>query len=179
MQGIIFDQLKEFATSVYGEDAWPTMLSRAEATQATYFVGEDYPDEELDRLVAAAVELTGSSRDELLQSFGTFMVPGLLKLYGVLVDPKWDVLDFLTGIEDTIHRVVRLRHPEARPPRLEATRTGQDQVTIIYTSPRKMCFLAKGIIRGVETHYAEPVTVTDTACMLQGDDRCVMVVDRL
>ena len=179
MQGIIFDQLKQFAVATYGVDAWPAMLARAEVTETTYFVGEDYPDEELESLVAAAVELTGSPRDELLESFGTFIVPGLLKLYGVLIDPKWDLLGFLTGIEDTIHRVVRLRHPEARPPRLEATRTGPDQVTIVYTSPRKMCFLAKGIIRGVETQYSEPVTVTDTACMIQGDDRCVIVVDRL
>ncbi|HJR45728.1 MAG TPA: heme NO-binding domain-containing protein [Actinomycetota bacterium] len=179
MHGIIFDQLHEFTTQTYGREAWTAMVARPEAARSTYFVGEEYPDEELEGLLSAASTLTGRSRDELLEDFGHFIVPGLLDLYGVLVDPKWDLLGFLEGIEETIHRVVRLRHPGARPPRLEATRTGPDQVTIVYTSQRKMCFLAKGIIRGLEEHYSESVSVSDTSCMNKGDDICIMIVERL
>jgi len=49
-------------------------------------------------------------------------------------------------------------------------------VVITYTSPRKMCAVAKGIIRGVAAHYQEQVTVDEPQCMLRGDAACVLHV---
>jgi len=177
MHGIIFDQLRQFTQAGYSDDAWRSMLASV-PDRGVYFVSEDYPDEELEQLLSVAESLTGNPRNGLLFEFGTFIVPGLLQLYGVLLDPKWDLLEVLENVEGTIHRVVRLRHPEARPPYLSTARTGSDQVSILYDSPRKMCWLGKGIIQGLQIHYEEQVTIVDETCMHKGDDICTIAVRR-
>ena len=115
---------------------------------------------------------TGQSLEALLQDFGTFLVPGLLGIYGTLVDPKWDVLAFLEHTEDVIHRAVRIANPEARPPALKVVRSSEDEVTVIYRSPRRLCALACGIIAGVAQHYESPVRIHQDTCMDLGDPEC-------
>lgn len=177
MHGIVFDQLREFTVAGYGLDAWQRMLESVPG-RTVYYVSEDYPDAEVEALVAAASSLTGHSRNELLLDFGRFIVPGLLNLYGVLIDPKWDILELLENIESTIHRVVRLRQPGARPPQLGTGRTAPDEVSIFYDSPRRMCALGKGIIEGLQAHYGERLTIFDQSCMHLGDPLCTLVVRR-
>ena len=60
----------------------------------------------------------------------------------------------------------------ATPPALVCERTGLDEVTIVYSSPRKMCALARGISRGVAQHYGETVTINEEACMHHGAASC-------
>lgn len=177
MHGIVFDQLKEFTLAAYGTEAWLQMLASVPGRKV-YYVSEDYPDEELEQLLGTASSLTGRPRDDLLLDFGGFIVPGLLNLYGVLLDRRWDLLEILENIEGTIHRVVRLRHPGARPPYLSTVRSGQDEVKILYNSPRRMCALGKGIIQGLQSHYGERLHISDETCMHQGDELCTIVVRR-
>ena len=177
MHGIVFDQLREFTVSGYGVEAWEAMLAQV-PDRSRYYVSEDYPDAELEALLGAASSLTGSSRNDLLRDFGRFIVPGLLELYGVLIDPKWDILELLENIEGTIHRVVRLRQPGATPPQLGTGRTDTEEVSIFYDSPRMMCALGKGIIEGLQTHYGERLNITDQSCMHRGDPICTLVVRR-
>ena len=177
MHGIVFDQLREFTLAGYGPDAWDQMLASVRG-RTVYYVSEDYPDEELEQLVRRATTLTGRPRNDLLLDFGGFIVPGLLKLYGVLLDPKWDLLEVLENIEGTIHRVVRLRHPGARPPYLRTVRSGPDEVSVLYNSPRRMCALGIGIIQGLQTHYGERINITEETCMHKGDELCTIAVRR-
>ena len=177
MHGIVFDQLREFTVAGYGVEAWESMLTHG-SDRSRYYVSEDYPDAELEALLTAAVSLTGHSRNDLLLEFGRFIVPGLLDLYGVLIDPKWDVLELLENIEGTIHRVVRLRQPGARPPQLGTGRTAPEEVSIFYDSPRMMCAFGKGIIHGLQAHYGERLNITDQSCMHRGDPLCTIVVRR-
>ena len=177
MHGIVFDQLREFTVAGYGLETWQTMLAHL-PDRSRYYVSEDYPDAELEALLTAATSLTGRSRNDLLQDFGRFIVPGLVELYGVLIDPKWDLLELLENIEGTIHRVVRLRQPGATPPQLGTGRTAPDEVSIFYDSPRMMCAFGKGIIQGLQSQYAERLTITDQSCMHRGDPMCTLVVRR-
>jgi predicted hydrocarbon binding protein len=144
-----------------------------------YLPIRSYPDEELVAIVAIASEVSGLPAEEILDGFGYFIVAGLIDVYGSLIDPRWDVIDFLEHTEETIHRVVRMQSPGAGPPQLEATRLGDTEVRIDYQSARRMCAVAKGIIRGVGDHYGQPVEVTETTCMHRGDARCALLVSRV
>lgn len=93
--------------------------------------------------------------------------------------PEWRTLDFLEQTEDTIHRVVRFRNPGAMPPELAVKRTGDHEVVILYTSQRKMCSVAKGIIRGVAKHYGDPIEIDESHCMLKGHPQCTIEVRTL
>jgi predicted hydrocarbon binding protein len=74
--------------------------------------------------------------------------------------------------------VVRARNAGARPPELRAERIAPDEVVVRYTSARRLCGIAKGIVRGLARHFAQTVTLEEPVCMLRGDTECVLRVRR-
>ena len=125
---------------------------------------------------AVAAKATGKPPQIILEEFGEFIAPDLLALYRALIKPEWRTLDLLENAESTIHRVVRARSPDARPPELKCSRIRESEVVIQYASPRKMCAVARGIVRGVATHYGDTISMIDTGCMLRGAIQCTITV---
>ena len=161
-------------------ELWRSLLKDAGIGSKNYLITDNYPDEELDRLVQAAARHLERSREDVLEDFGHFIVAGLLSVYGVLINPRWDLWQLLLHTEETIHRVVRLRDPNAKPPHLKIVRpnrpTSGHAVTIFYRSPRNMCWFGKGIVRGLADHFGEEVSIRDLHCMGEGDDFCEISV---
>lgn len=118
----------------------------------------------------------GVSADVLWEDFGAFLAEPLLAIYGSLVDPTWRTLELLQHTEETIHKVVRMHRAGAAPPRLEVERTASDEACVTYTSARRLCALARGIIRGVAAHYGEEVAIDQPLCMHRGDSSCLIRV---
>ncbi len=100
---------------------------------------EVYPDEEIVALVATASQLTSTPVPVILEDFGAFLVPTLLKVYKGYIKAGWRTLDLLEHTESNIHKAVRLRDPGAEPPRLKVKRTSPTEVVIAYSSARNMC----------------------------------------
>jgi len=172
MNGIIFIELGEFVESKLGQGAWKKLLEDTGMGFPLYVPTHDYPDEEATALIAAASKLTGTPPNELLEAFGEFIVPDLVKMFGHLIEPSWKTLDLIANTEQTIHQSLRRATPNVNPPALKCERPSPEEVTIIYTSHRKMCSLAKGIAKGVANHYHERIGIIETTCMLRGGDRC-------
>jgi hypothetical protein len=97
-------------------------------------------------------------------------------MYPGLVQPEWKTLDLVVNAEEVIHSVVRRRNPLAKPPVLRCARYSTDELRLVYASPRKLCQIAKGIIRGVAQHYREEVSITDESCMNDGDPFCAIQI---
>jgi predicted hydrocarbon binding protein len=91
------------------------------------------------------------------------------------VRPEWRTLEVIEHTEETIHRVVRMRTEGAKPPRLRAERTRPNEVVLTYDSPRKLCAVARGIVKGVAKQFKEMVTIDVRKCMHKGDPACVIV----
>jgi hypothetical protein len=172
MHGIIHLQLQRFVESRYGAKSWRELNRRAGLDSRVFTAVESYPDEDILRLVAEAVGLTGVPVSELLEAFGQFLVPTYLSVYGALVKPTWRTLDLLEHTEHTIHRVVRARQPGATPPELSVERASKNEVMVTYASRRRLCAVARGIIVGVAEHFRETVLISERSCMLRGDDVC-------
>ncbi len=105
---------------------------------------QHYPDTEAAALVQAAAVASNLPVKVLLSGFGENLEPQLLRLYRAFVPQAWSALDLIEHAETTIHRVVRMRDPKAHLPQLECRRPAEDQVVVIYASPRRMCGLARG-----------------------------------
>jgi predicted hydrocarbon binding protein len=178
MHGIIFAELKKFVHRRFGEDAWIQISNDAGVTRVSNLATESYPDSELFALVAAASRVSGVAAPELLKQFGEFMVPDLMKVFSAFVDTRWGALELLEHTESVIHRAVRLQDAKAEPPKLHIRRSGPDEVTIIYTSSRKLCAVARGIIQGVAAHYKEPLQIDETTCMHTGASACTLIATR-
>lgn len=179
MHGVILYTLGKFVQARFGEVAWQQLLVNANLADVAYVPNMVYPDQDAAVLVAAAEKLTGLTRDAILESFGEFAAPSLLSMYGSLVDPAWGTLELLENIEQTIHRVVRMKTPGAAPPHLQCQRTAPHEVTVLYESERRMCSVAVGIIRGVAVHYREAVVISQPRCLHRGDPYCQIAVRRL
>ena len=155
MHGIIFAELKKYVQARHGDDTWKALLQRAGLGVSIYLPIREYPDEEVVAIVGAASEATGAPAGEILEDFGGFIAPDLLSMYRSLVKPEWRTLEFLENTEETIHRVVRIKDPSARPPELRCERVSEREVVIRYTSARRLCAVARGIVRGVAGHYGD------------------------
>jgi hypothetical protein len=174
MHGIIHLELQKFVTERYGEQAWQTLAKKAELRDEIFTPLRAYPDELMFRLVRAAVDLTRTPAEQILEAFGEHLVGGYLALYGNLLKPDWRTIDVIEHTEETIHRVVRMRQPGAEPPLLKAQRTARDEVVLFYDSPRRLCAVARGIGRGIANHFEETVAIDDRKCVHRGDPGCVI-----
>jgi predicted hydrocarbon binding protein len=176
MHGIIFSEIKKYATAKLGPEAWNKLLEESGIGFKVYMVTNEYPDSEAVALVAAASRSTGIPVAGVLEDFGAFIVPDLLMTYGASVRPEWKTLDVLENTENVMHAAVRVRNHNAQPPRLVCERVGPHEVVINYSSQRKMCALAKGIVKGIAGHFKEAVSISEPQCMLKGDPTCKLVV---
>jgi Haem-NO-binding len=179
MYGIIFAELQGYVQDRLGAGAWSRLLEHAGLPGRHYVPHQAYPDSEALAVVTAATQLTGKPAQDLLEDFGFFIGPTLLQTYVGYLKSEWKTLDVIEHTEAVVHKVVRRQLPGAAPPYLACRRERPDRVVIEYTSQRRMCAIARGIVRGLATHFGEQVARSETSCMLRGDPRCLIVVDLL
>lgn len=175
MHGVIFSEFKDFVEGME-TGAWPHLVKDAGLESEMFLPVKTYADEKLVALLTAASRRSGRSPDALLEGFGKHISASLLRMYGRMIKPHWKLLDVLEHTETTIHRVVRLKDPQATPPPLDCTRTSPGEVVIVYRSPRRLCSLARGIIYGLADHYKQPAMIHEPQCMHRGDGECRLVV---
>jgi predicted hydrocarbon binding protein len=175
MHGSLLHGFKQFVVAQHGKVAW-NVIAQAAGTRSSYLITDQYPDEEFVALVRATADRSGTTMAALLEEFGAALVPTLLTLYGSFVNPAWRTLALLVNTERVMHKTIRMRDPEAKPPHLSARRVSDREVHIEYASKRRLCALAIGICKGVAAHYKETVTVEQPECMERGDAACRLIV---
>jgi nitrite reductase (NADH) large subunit len=176
MHGILFVQLKKFIDRDLGGASWSALLDQTGLKGNFYLPLQDYPDDELFSLIRASSDMFGLDIQTFLMLFGQTMVPDLLSLYHRQIRPEWSLIELLKHVETTIHSVVRLRNPRATPPQLRIKSDHENKVAIHYSSPRKLCSLAIGLIQGLAVEYNTPLYIEHPSCMLHGDSECVTVI---
>ena len=175
MHGVVFGEMERFIAEKYGREQWTVLLNRAGLENRIYLAMNEYPDAEMVTLLGSAAEMTGIESGALLESFGEFIAPALMKLYGHLLKPEWKTVDVIGNTEHAVHTVVRVKNPGAKPPLLKTQRESEDCVVLIYHSHRMMCRFAIGIAHGLAKHFGEKISVHETECMHKGANSCVIV----
>lgn len=176
MHGLIVNQFRQFVVDRFGRDQWMRLVDAtgSDLPDGPVALSRIYPDAEVMALVKTASSVTEIPLSTLLEDFGTFLAPSLLRVYEPLIRPSWRTLDVVANTESMIHTVVRRQDPTARPPYLSATRVSASEVRLRYTSPRKMCDVARGIVRGLAAHFHEKVEIDEQECMNRGGEACVL-----
>lgn len=176
MHGLILTELKRFADWQHGKAAWQGLLREAGLDDRLYVSSGTYPDAEVVALVAVLAKRAGTDPQTVLAQFGEFIVPTLMSTYKPYIKPEWKTLEMIEHTEANIHRAVRVHDPGAAPPELKVRRVSDHEVVVLYESKRRMCAIAKGIIRGVAAHYREHVEINELTCMLKGKPACTIAV---
>jgi hypothetical protein len=140
---------------------------------------QEYPDCEASALIAAVATANRRNLALVLEDFGEFIAPTLMKLHGHLLLPEWKTIDVIDHTEGTIHSVVRMKDSAADPPHLTTKRLGPDEVLLIYTSPRKMRALAVGLSKGLAKHFAETIVANHRMCTHCGAQRCEIIFRKM
>lgn len=107
MHGIIVVELKKYVDTKVGGNAWQDLLAATGQAGKVYLASQTHPDEEVVALVTAASQATGTPVPAILEDFGEFIVPDLLKTFGAYVDPSWKTIDLIDNTETAIHKAVR------------------------------------------------------------------------
>ena len=173
MKGIVFNILNEMVEEKFGLAAWDGLLDATDL-DGVYVATETYPDEELLSLVGAAETATGIPAADLVKAFGEYMVPKFAANYPVFFEDQPNLKAFLLTVDQVIHVEVRKLYPEAGLPEFQYEDANDDELTMLYKSPRKLCSLAEGLISGSAKHFAETYQLKHDICMHKGDDHCAL-----
>jgi hypothetical protein len=169
VHGLIFASFRDYLVSEHGVD----VAKDVTAGEPQYTLSQAYPDEQFLALLERACARTGLSADELLFEFGEFTASvTFARLYSVLFRASPTARDFLMTVETPIHEVVRETIPQAAPPKLAVTDLGAEGLEIVYTSPRRICALLRGLVEGTGRVYDEVVEVLELECMHHGAPAC-------
>lgn len=173
MYGVIFDFLRSYVIERHGgRDTWDALLKEAGIGYKVYFPVAQYPDEEIVNLASTAARMLRVPLPAVLEDFGDFVGPSLVTYYDMFVRPEWKTFDVLENASLKIHDAIHRHNPRRNPPELRATRQGDDRMLLTYHSERRLCFVAKGIVRGLSKKYGEDIEVRETQCMHYGAERC-------
>ncbi len=173
MHGLIFASFRDYLLAEHGADVAKDVL----AGEPLYSLGEAYPDEQFLHLLERACTRTSLTADTLLFEFGVFTAATTFaRLYAVLFRASPNARAFLQTVEEPIHDVIRVSLPDARPPELAVNDLGEDGLEIVYTSPRRICALLRGLVEGTGRVYDEKLEVEEPECMHRGAPACRVVV---
>ena len=174
MIGTIFQHLEGFGTEALGQDVWEDLIARTDLTQpdAVYSRLGIYPDSDLFALVGAAVEESGIEVNELVEAFGVYLVKRFSEDYERFFEEAGGLFDFMDSVDRHIHVQVRKLHPHALTPSVKLIRKSADEATLLYRSSRKLCALARGMMRGAADYYGSELTLQELQCMHDGADAC-------
>lgn len=176
MHGIFFKELKSYVIDQYGKDDWDQSLDEAEIEPKLYLPVTEYPDSEAEALLDGICSVTGADRQELLREYGEELAPALLNTFKAHVKAHWDTMDLLERTDNQIFDV--LKSEDATSPDATATRPDAGTVVYDYDSDLELCSFAKGVVVGIADQKGEPVRISETACMLEGDHHCRIQIER-
>jgi len=179
MKGAVFIAFNQMIEDVMGIDQWEQLLHDVQpGSDGVYISVEEYPDAELFSMVAYLSEKTGTPVEVLVESFGHYLFSVLNKKYPIFSSQQEDFFDFVESIDGVIHREVRKLYDSPSLPSISCEREGQHILHVTYRSPRKLCFLAEGLIRGAARHYDVDYQLTHDTCMHKGSDHCLLTITR-
>ena len=180
VQGLIFFFLQKFAdVAATGSTSWKGVRASTATSAARYLPSGVYPDADAVAILTTIAETTGRPLPTILEEFGEFLAPHLVKVAGPVVDPAWRTLDLIEHTEAIIHTMIRTTTPGAAPPVLETARQSPDELHLVYSSARRLCPLAVGLMRGIAAHYRETIRIEQPSCLLRGDPFCSFVIEHV
>ncbi|MEC7189135.1 MAG: heme NO-binding domain-containing protein [Pseudomonadota bacterium] len=173
MKGIVFTTFNDMIEEKIGIEVWDRILDTVNPESGgVYTAVEDFPDEELLAMVAELSEITGTPVMDLVRAFGLHLFHALNMKHSIFVESEPDFISFLKSIEDVIHKEVIKLYPNPNLPSRKWEQPDDNSITLFYRSPRQLCSLAEGLIKGAAEQYEVEYTMKHDVCTHNGDDHC-------
>ena len=172
MKGTVFTIFSEMVEEAFGLEMWDTLIEETQPeSEGVYTSAGDYPSSEIFAYVMLLSKKTQTPVPDLLRAFGKYTLGQFSQKYPQFFEIK-DFKSFLMSIDRYVHIEVRKLYPTAELPEINYESEHENQLTIIYRSPRKLCFLAEGLLQGASDHFKAPIQFGQSQCMHEGHDSC-------
>jgi hypothetical protein len=180
MLGLIQKILLDYVEEKAGPSAVARVKEIAGVPEDRVFrLGEPYPDDEWQRLLAATCDVVGASEERVMEEYAAVFGRDALQRF-----PKWFEMshssrEFLER-QITIHNVFAsgVCDPDARKAVVDKFRIEKFDREIVthYRSPNKLCSLYRALARWMVAHYGDDALIEETRCMHRGDSECELHV---
>ncbi len=176
MKGAVFIALNDMIETQYGIETWDELLEEVNPeNNGIYTAVEDYPDEDVVKFVLAISDKLGLPSSDVTRIFGEYLFADLNGKHPIFSKISEDLFSFLESIESVIHKEVRKLFDNPNLPTLSTSRE-ENALVMKYVSPRKLCYLAEGLIFGAANYYGESIYIEHDTCMHKGSDHCLLRV---
>jgi len=175
MKGVIFNILEELVIETAGMQVWNDVLA-ATNSEGIYTSGDSYPDEELFGLVGEICKALNMDLPTVVGIFGEYLFGQLDARHPMFVEQAPDLKSFLLSVDTVIHGEVLKLYQNPNLPKFAYSQHDDDTMTMHYTSPRKLCILAEGLIRGAAKRFNTDIEINHPVCMHHGADHCELKV---
>ena len=177
MKGAVFISFNELVEKEFGLDMWEELLDKVNPESGGIYTSvEDFPDQELFSLVTMLSEITEVPIPKLVEHFGHHLFGTLSSKYAIFLDNSPSFFEFIESIDDVIHKEVRKLYHNPNLPELETKRFDEKTLEVKYRSPRKLCHLALGLMRGAAEYYKVNVEMSHDICLHTGSDHCQFIL---
>ena len=180
MKGTVFTLLQDMVEEKLGVDVWEEIIAESNLESGgVYTSAQHYPDQEAFALVGALHAKTGAPVEDLLQGFGEYMFEHLHNSLPESVETPGSYFDYLESVHSHIHVEVRKLDQEATLPDLFVIGREGDTLTLDYQSPRGLCHLAIGLLKGAAKVFDEEVEVTIPGETYKDDGNCHIAIKKV
>ena len=183
MVGVIHQLFFEFVEKSFGAPAVAEVKRRAGlGAGQDYRMDAAYSDEELQRIVGAAVELSGLPAEQAEIAFARFCGEQLsVRMAGFFQTSK-SARELLQR-QPSIHTMMAssVQDPAAKKKILSKFRFEEVNGETIthYVSPNRHCTLYRGLAEWVSEYYRERIEIREPRCLKRGDPECEIHVKYL
>lgn len=176
MKGIIFTEFIEMVEEKFGFVTAEKIISNSTLSSGgVYTAVGTYNFNEMLQLVTNLSKETSIAVPDLLIAFGKHLFSGFFKVYPHYFTDKVDAFDFLINIERYIHAEVLKLYPDAELPKIDTVLSeDQKELTLVYSSNRKLGDLAVGLIEGCADLFNQKFYIQKT--LLKDDGSFVKFV---
>lgn len=175
MKGVIFNILENMVIEKCGMETWNDILNSLKVS-GIYTAGKSYPDEELFAFVGEVSARLEMPAEQVVGAFGEFLFSQLASRYPVFLEQEATLKGFLKSVDSVIHVEVKKLYDSPNLPSFTYTEPDESTLVMEYRSPRQLCLLAEGLIRGAAAHYQDDVSIEHPRCTHKGDDHCDLIV---
>jgi predicted hydrocarbon binding protein len=183
MVGVIHQLFFAFVEKNFGAAAVAEVKKRARLAAGQEFrMDATYPDDEWQRIVGAAVELSGLPAEQAELAFARYCGEELSVRMAGFFKGCTTAREFLKR-QPSIHNMMASSVRDATAKQQIADKFRLEEAngeTIMrYTSPNKHCVLYRGLAEWVAEYYREKIEINEPRCQKRGDPECEIRVKYL
>ncbi|MCB1734373.1 MAG: heme NO-binding domain-containing protein [Gammaproteobacteria bacterium] len=164
MKGVVFTEFLEMVEEVFSPEIADRIITESSLESGgIYTAVGTYPHDEIVAMVGHLAEITGVDTEALIKAFGNHLFGRFVALYPGFFEGVSGTFEFLSSIEEHVHKEVRKLYPDAELPTFHCSYPDANTMIMRYESSRPFASLAEGLIEGGIAHWGEPIKINREA----------------